>query len=216
MAVLTGSRVNRMKRAMDFLVDLVWARPNGPISSSPTEPIWPESLKTRADTLESAYQLLKEEHAGEIDRVRTVETKLLGISGLSPVAMAVIVAGFTALTNRSIQAFTRISVLLVGILAGYVSLQFLRAILAAITGLKRRSFYAVSLKDLYPRPDEEKQSYLTRNCSELAEVIRENRAEIDFKVTWLDVAHIAIRNAVIGLLLLLLTIIVLAVVQTSP
>ncbi|MGI8837489.1 MAG: hypothetical protein ACR2H4_12755 [Pyrinomonadaceae bacterium] len=135
---------------------------------------------------------------------------------MAPVAMAVIVAAFTVLANRSIQAFTLISVLFVGIVGGYISLELLRAIMAAIAGLKRRSFVGISLKDLYPLPDESRESYLKRSCSELAEVIRNNRAEIDAKVTWLDVAHTAIRNAVVGLLLLVITIIGLAVLQAIP
>lgn len=64
-------------------------------------------------------------------------------------------------------------------------------------------------------PDESKQKYLTRNCGELVEVIRGNRTEIDAKVTWLDVAHTAIRNAVVGLLLMVIVIILLAVFQAN-
>jgi hypothetical protein len=65
----------------------------------------------KAETLESTHESLKEEHKAETERIRTVETKLLGISGLAPLAMAVIVAAFTVLANRSLQAFTRDSVL---------------------------------------------------------------------------------------------------------
>jgi hypothetical protein len=208
--------MTRIRRTIDFIIDLIWPRVSGPLAVSPTEAAWPESAALKADTIESAYGLLKQEYEAETDRIRTVETKLLGISSLAPVAMAVIVAAFTVLTNRSLQAFTRTSVLMVGIVGGYISLQFLRAIQAAVAGLKRRSFFVVSLKDLYPLPDESRASYLARNCGELAEVIRGNRAEIDAKVTWLAVAHTAIRNAVFGLLLLVLVIVGLAVLQANP
>lgn len=215
MALDTDSQLTRSRRLRDFVVDLIWPRAPRSSSASPLEPAWPESLALKVETIEATYESLKEEHRAEIDRIRTVETKLLGISGLAPVAMAVIVAAFTVLANRSLQAFTRISVLLVGIVGGYISLELLRAILAAIAGLKRRSFVGLSLKDVYPLPNESKESYLKRSCGELAEIIRRNRAEIDAKVTWLDVAHTAIRNAVVGLLILVMVIIGLAVSQAN-
>jgi hypothetical protein len=215
MALDGDKQLTRSRRLEDFLVDLIWPRASGPSPVSSCEPAWPHSLAIKIETLESCYEALKEEHQAETDRIRTVETKLLGISGLAPLAMAVIVASFTVLTNRSLQAFTRISVLLVGIVGGYICLQLLRAILAALAGLKRRRFVAFTLKDLYPLPNETKAGYLTRSCSDLAEVIRRNRAEIDAKVTWLDIGHTAIRNAVIGLLMLVIVIFALAVSQAG-
>jgi hypothetical protein len=167
----------------------------------------------KADVLESAREALKEEHEAEVDRIRVVETKLLGITSLAPVAMAVVVAGFTVLANGSIQSFTRASVVLIGLVEGYVCLQLLRAVLGAISGLKRRSFSGMSLEDLYPKPNETKEQYLRRGCEETASIIRQNRAEIDAKVTWLDVAHTSIRNAVAGLLVLVLLLILLAAFQ---
>lgn len=208
--------MSRTRKTIDFMVDLIWPRESSPVSVSPAEAKWPHSAALNPETIESAYDLLKQEYDAETDRIRTVEAKLLGISSLAPVAMAVIVAAFTVLTNRSLQAFTRVSVLMVGIVGGYISLQFLRAVQAAIAGLSRRSFFVVSLEDLYPLPGESKANYLARNCGELSEVIRGNRAEIDAKVTWLAIAHTAIRNAVFGLLLLVLVIIGLAVLQATP
>lgn len=143
MALDLGGHMTRRRRLLDFVIDLIWPRAPGTPSASP-EAGWPEATALKAETIESAYELLKQEYQAETDRIRTVETKLLGISGLAPVAMAVIVAAFTSLANRNLQAFTRVSVLLVGIVGGYISLELLRAILAAIAGLKRRFFFVVS------------------------------------------------------------------------
>jgi hypothetical protein len=215
MALDGDKQLTRSRRLWDFLVDLIWPRATGPSPGSSCEPAWPHSVAIRIEALESCHEALKDEHQAETDRIRTVETKLLGISGLAPLAMAVIVGSFTVLTNRSLQAFTRGSVLLVGFVGGYICLELLRAILAALAGLKRRRFVAFTLKDLYPVPNETKAGYLTRNCSELAEIIRRNRAEIDAKVTWLDIGHTAIRNAVIGLLIFVIVIFALAVSQAG-
>jgi len=208
--------MTRSRVAIELMLDLIWPRVSRPLAVSPAEAKWPTSVRLNGETIESAYTMLRQEYDAETDRIRTVETKLLGVSSLAPVAMAIIVASLTALTTRNLQAFTRVSVFVVGVVGGYVSLQFLRAIQAAIAGLSRRSFFAISLKDLYPLANETKEDYLTRNCLELADVIRCNRAEIDAKVTCLALAHTAIRNAVFGLLFLVLVIVWLAVWQTSP
>jgi hypothetical protein len=213
--VASDKPLTRTQRILDFVVDCIWPRARR-LSWPSAEPEWPDSIASHSETLEVVYEALKEEHQAEADRIRTVETKLLGISGLSPLAMAVVVGAFTVLTNGNLRSFTRSSVLVVGVVEGYVTLQLLRAILSAIAGLKRRSFYTSSLADLYPVPNEDKASYLSRMCKELASIIRGNRSEIDAKVTWLDVAHTAIRNAVIGLLILVVVIMVLAVHQSTP
>ena len=213
MAMAIKNQLIKTRALVDSVVDLIWPRLSDPLSTSPVEPEWPESLTLKGDSLESVHDSLREACQDEADRFRTVESKLLGISGLAPVAMAIIVASLMVLANSNAQAFTRFSVLSVGLIGGYIALSFLRAILAAIAGLKRRPFVVVLLKDLFPLPNENKSDYLARNCSELAKVIRGNRVQIDAKVTWLAIAHTAIRNAVVGLLLLVIVIIVLAVLQ---
>src|ERR1043165_140750 len=132
-----------------IILDLFWAS-SGRLKHLPgLEPAWPQSFSFNKDTIDAAYEALKEEHAAEVDRIRLIETKLLGITSLAPVAMAVVVAGFTVLANGSIHSFTRTSVVLIGVVEGYVCLQLLRAVLGAISGLRRRSFYGVSLDELY-------------------------------------------------------------------
>src|SRR6266851_1226200 len=117
MALGTDKKLTRSRSLGDFVVDLIWAR--APTTPSDLEPLWPDSLAMKVETLESTNESLKEEHQAETERIRTVEIKLLGISGLAPLAMAVIVAAFTVLANRSLQAFTRDSVVLVGVVGGY-------------------------------------------------------------------------------------------------
>lgn len=204
-----GPAQSRWKTLLDMFWATAWRLKNPP----PLEAVWPRSISLKIETLERAREVLKEEHDAELDRIRVVETKLLGITSLAPVAMAVVVAGFTVLANGNVQSFTRGSVVLIGVAEGYVCVQFLRAVLGAISGLRRRFFSVMTLEDLYPKPNETREQYLRRNCEEMASNIRQNRAEIDAKVTWLDVAHTSIRNAVAGLLVLVLLLILLAAFQ---
>jgi small-conductance mechanosensitive channel len=203
-----------MESIGQFLIDLIWpCSVHKGSTACVVEPAWPE-LSFEDDTAEVAYEILKDEHNAENDRMKTVETKLISISSLAPVAMAVVVTSFTILSSGRIQTFTRASVLMVGLSAGYISLQLLRAIVASISGLTRRSFSVVELSDLYPRAKESKSVYLYRNCRELAAVIRENRTEIDFKVTSLAYGHRAMKNAMFALVGLLAILVFFAVSQT--
>ena len=185
-----------------------------PPKEGPPEPAWPEALPCALETLEVAYDALKDELRAQEERAKTVETRLLSISSLAPVSMTIIVAAVTFLTGGRAGEFTRASVMAVGLLGSYVALQFLAALLAAVSGLARRSFYHLDLKDIVPRPGEDKDAYLRRACAEMAEAVRHNRAVVDEKVSRLALGHEAVKNAVWGLLLLLVTVLVITVAGT--
>lgn len=185
-----------------------------PPKEGPVAPVWPEVLPCAPEALEAAYDALKDELKAQEERVKTVETRLLSISSLAPVSMTIIVAVITFLTGDRAGEFTRASVLAVGLMASYVALQFLVALLAAVNGLSRRSFYHLDLKDIVPRRDEGKEAYLQRACAGLAEVILHNGGVVDDKVSQLARGHEAVKNAVGGLLLVLLTVVVITAAGT--
>ena len=177
-------------------------------------PAWPAGRPCPPETLEAAYGALKDELDAQDDRAKTVETRLLSVSSLAPVSMTIMVAVVTFLTSDRAPEFTWGSVLAVGVVGSYVALQFLLALLAAVNGLGRRSFSHLSIKDIVPQPDETKDAYLRRACAELTEVILHNRAAVDDKVSQLALAHEAVKNAVWGLLLVLIMILVFTMVGT--
>ena len=166
------------------------------------------------ETLEVAYDALKDELKAQEERAKTVETRLLSISSLAPVSMTIIVAVITFLTGDRAREFTEGSILVVGLIGSYVAFQFLLALLAAVNGLGRRSFTHVAIKDVVPQRDETKDAYLRRACAELMEVILHNRAVVDEKVSQLALGHEAVKNAVWGLLLILLTILIITLAGT--
>lgn len=178
------------------------------------EPTWPGVRPFPLETLEAAYDALKEELRSQEDRAKTVETRLLSVSSLAPVSMTIMVAVVTFLTSDRAREFTWGSVLAVGLVGSYVAFQFLLALLAAVKGLGRRSFSHLSIRDLVPQPDETKDAYLRRACAELTEVIIHNRAAVDDKVSQLALAHEAVKNAVWGLLVVLIIILFFTMVGT--
>lgn len=177
---------------------------------------WPFDKSADADTLEAAYSLLKDELKSEDDRAKIVESKLLSISSLIPIAMTVTVALVTFLTSGRVSEFTLFSILSVGAVGAYVALQFLRASLAAIRGLGRKSYEHMKVEEIAPEPGEKKEAYLQRICALMTRTITFNREVNNEKVGQLALGHEAMRNAVRGLLLLLLVILVIAVVGAQP
>ena len=178
------------------------------------EPEWPTSVKPTVEALELAYQSLKDEMKSEDERIKTVESKLMSISSLTPIALTILVAMVTFLTSGKVESFTRPSIWVLAIFGGYVALQFLWAVRAAIKGLSRKGFYRLSLEDIFPRGNENREGYLQRTCKEMTVAIRNNRKGINQKVSQLAICHESIVNAVWGLLIMLL--LLLAIVAIQP
>jgi hypothetical protein len=206
--------VNRRER-LHWLRDRI--RPTlvpAPPKEAASEPAWPAANTCPQETLVAAYDALRDELKAQEERAKTVETRLLSISSLAPVSMTIIVTVITFLTGDRAGKFTKASVLVVGLMGSYVAFQFLLALLAAVNGLGRRSFTHVAIKDVVPQRDETKDAYLRRACAELMEVILHNRVVVDEKVSQLALGHEAIKNAVWGLLLILITILAITLAGT--
>ncbi len=207
----------RRKELQDRLIDLVWPTLVPPPKKDEVAAFdWPDDKSADDGTLEAAYNLLKDELKSEDDRAKIIESKLLSISSLVPVAMTVTVAMVTFLTSGRVGEFTRTSILIVGTVGAYVALQFLRASLAAINGLGRRSYVHIETEEIAPKPEEKKAAYLQRICGLMAQVLAFNREVINKKVDQLALGHEAIKNAVRGLLVLLLVVLLIVVLDAQP
>jgi len=177
---------------------------------------WPDDKAGDLGSIEAAYNLLKDELKSEDDRAKIIESKLLSISSLIPIAMTVTVAIVTFLTGGRVSQFNLPSILIVGLVGAYIALQFLRAAFAAINGLGRRSYSHLEVKEIAPKPNENKVAYLQRICAQMVRILAFNREVINNKVNQLALGHEAIKNAVWGLLFLLLIVLVIAAVGRQP
>lgn len=207
----------RRKDVQARLLDLVWPTLVAlPKKDEAAAFEWPTDASVDNGALEAAHNLLRDELKSEDDRAKIIESKLLSISSLVPVAMTVTVAIVTFLTGGRVSQFTRTSILIVGFVGAYVTLQFLRASLAAITGLGRRSYNHIETNEIALRPKETKTAYLQRTCAQMAQILASNREVINTKVDQLALGHEAVKNAVWGLLLLLVVILVVIAAGTQP
>jgi hypothetical protein len=200
-----------------WLRDRVWPMVEAPPEKPEATAFeWPLGRPVKADTIEAAYNLLKEDLKADDDRAKVVESKLLSISSIVPVAMTITVAMVTFLTSGRVSQFNRTSIFIVGFVGGYVALQFLRASLAAVKGLWRRSYSHIKLEEIAPQPNESKEKYLHRMCAHMADVLNSNREVVNEKVSQLALGHESIKNAIWGLLILLLVILTIVVTGSQP
>jgi hypothetical protein len=207
----------RSRRLFYWLRDRVWATVVArPKAGGPPAFEWPNNTRVETEAVEASYNALKEELKAEDDRFKIVETKLLSVSTFVPVAMTITVAIVTFLTSGRVSQFTRTSILIVGTAGGYAALQFLRAALAAVNGLGRRSFAHMEIKDIAPRPNEKKEQYLQRACAQMVSILCINREGINKKVSQLALAHESIKNALWGLLVVLLATLVIVARGSQP
>ena len=163
------------------------------------------------DVLETAYGFLKDEFKMEFERVRLVDSKLQSISSLSPIAITVLVATVVFLTGGRVGEFTRGSVLIVECGGFYVALQLVRALLAATEGLGRTSYDLAALTDIPPTQGETKENYIRRVCEDLTDSLSKNREATNRKVDQLALGHEALKNAIFGLLGVILALIFITI-----
>jgi hypothetical protein len=206
-----------LKEVSNWLRDRAW--PTLVVKPKQSDAIafeWPGGSAAKLDALEAAYNILKDELDAENDRMKVVESKLISISSIIPVAMTITVAIVTFLTSGRISQFTRTSIIIVGIVGGYVALQFLRASLAAVSGLGRRSYERLKLEDIVPEPNESKEKYLQRICVQMVKILITNREVINGKVSQLALGHESLKNALWSLLVLLLIILTIVATGQQP
>lgn len=206
----------RVPKILYQLLDLVWPTLRPPTErQSLSQPKWDGIGRNSSEVIEAAFDVLKAELKNQDDEVRLIESKLQSMSSLTPVVSTILVAIVAFLTGGRVQQFTEASVLTMVIGACYVVLQLLRALLAAVGGLRRRTFFSVSVTDIPPTPDQTKTDYLLHFCKDLSAVASNNRGVIDSKVDQLELGHVAVRNAVAGLLLTLVVVLAITVAETK-
>lgn len=206
-----------MKKVLYWVRDRFWPYLE-PLAEAqpPSSDEWSVTHALDNDALEAAYALLKDEFKINLDLVKMVDSKLQSISSLSPIAITIVAAVIAFLIGGKVQQFTRVSILVVAIGGFYIALQFVRAMLAATKGLERKGYYFTRLSDIPPRLEEKKEAYIRRFCKDIADNLRRNREATNGKVDQLALGHEAIKNAVGGLLVVILVLLIISIIGEQP
>jgi hypothetical protein len=140
----------------------------------------------------------------EEDRRQGVESRLTTVMGLCSIAGTVVFGGIVA--QAAGTAHFQSSFLQWGVALGafYLTLQLCSAILAAVRGLGRRSYRAETNDVVLPRIGEEQADHLKRRMQWCLETLVANQTQNNGKVTQMAVAHRAMTNFLVGLLVIAL------------
>lgn len=140
----------------------------------------------------------------ESDRRQGVEGRLTTMMGLCSIAATVV---FGAIVGAATGTFhTQSMFLRFGLALGalYLTLQLCSAILAAVRGLSRRSYSVENSDVVLPGKDEDQAKHLRRYMGWCLESLSCHRANNNAKVTQMAVAHRAITNFLVGLIVVAL------------
>lgn len=179
---------SRLKRFVLWLKDRIWATLDSVPKKRDGKSSQPH-LENNTDTevLGAVYERISAELKTEADRNREVENKLIAAGSVASIAVAIMVAVATSLPTG------------LQVLMAYAALQFLRATLAAINGLSRRSYIVPTRSDLLTDGTQGLIEYLCNACNRLVSMLEQHRETTNEKVGQLALAHVSINNALVAL-----------------
>ena len=203
---LAAARDSRVKRIGRWLRDRGWATLDPPSTNLADDVEQPKpEINADADenVVRTVYERLSAELETEAERRRAVEIKLIAAGSVAPIAVTIMVAIATFLSPGRLQESVSESVVITFV-AFYAALQFLRATLAAINGLSRKSYTMPTASAILPASTEELVGYLRNACNDHVRRLEQHRETTNENVSQLALAHESIRNAVTAIVIALL------------
>lgn len=196
-----------------WIRDRIWATLDSP-STVRTTPAFDVRVSVDESVVNLVNERLRDELASEVERRRAVESKLVAVGSVAPIVVTILAAVVTFLTSGRATDFTAISVVIVAVGACYVALQFLRAMLAAITGLSRMSYSAPKISAILSAENATVRSYLSLAAEDMARRIEQYRDTTNGKVSQLAVAHVSVVNAVVALIFVIVTLAFITIAES--
>jgi membrane protein implicated in regulation of membrane protease activity len=169
--------------SLHWLTDRLWPTAEGP--EPPFKPVERQIASgVKKEVLTLIHTELRDELDIEADRRRSIETRLLAVGSLTPVAFTVMTGLVTFLTSGRVALFTQTSIFWLALVSVYVAVQFLAATLAAVRGLFRRGYQAATTDELVV-PASQEEDYLAGRNAELSRRLDQHRHETNARLTHL-------------------------------
>jgi hypothetical protein len=160
-----------------------------------------QSLTDDEEALKSYLEQCNSRVESEKDRGQSVEGRLTSILGLSSIAGTIVFGSILAEATSAVHAQRLELQWIIGLGALYLTSQLSSAIFAAVRGLSRRQYYSESASDILPTATEVRPAYLKRRIRSRSAELIDRQERNNEKVTQMAVAHRAITNFVVALLL---------------
>lgn len=208
--------INQIKKVMNTglyysLRDIIWAKINNPETEHESQ-----SHGIQISNNETALyvqNLLKDEIKTEDERSKIIDGKLQGLLSLISIGMAVLsivlgflVKDFDVKKIDGVKFWITVTELL---FTFYIAVQILRALISIIKGLRTYQYYSFKESDLIPLKNERRQAFQQRIISDMVEILKGNKAVNNLKADELNLAHVAIRNSVWAVFLMILSLILI-------
>jgi len=157
-----------------------------------------QSDEPKKNLSEECEKLLAEEDS----RRQSIDQRLTTVMGLASIAATILFTGILAEASGTLHFKNHVLSWVIAIGSLYLALQICRAILSAIEGLSRRTYDGVEPIDVLQRSDENETFYLRRRAATYIGMLGDHQLQNNAKVDSMAVAHRALKNFIIALLLL--------------
>lgn len=138
----------------------------------------------------------------EDSRRQSVDGRLATIVGLSSIAGTILFGGMWAAATGTLHSDNRA---IIWAMAGggiYLALQIGRAVLAAVEGLSRRDYGALGPSDVLQHQGEDQSSFARRRARKCLDLLADHQLQNNEKITKMALAHRALQNFMVALILL--------------
>ena len=162
-----------------------------------------------SDTASNVLPVVNDLIEAEEHRKDSIESRLQGLLQFASIS-ATLVLGIVVFivdlevgsAGQSEKPFIRYT--LVAVLGGavYIIIQFFAAVFFSIVGLERRAYLGLSVRDVIQKEQESKEDYLERITQSKLEQWHVNGEVTNAKIDQLARAHQAVKNALVGLVLM--------------
>ena len=195
--------ISVMRKLYERIPDWVWPHLTGDVEPAPTDQDLfsaehDESLNEIANIVSSRLVQLEE-------RIKGVESKLVALLTLTSVLSTAVAASLAAATTLGrVEEDAELLAWCAVFLVFYASIQILRSLWATVDGLVRRGYKQLSPDDIVPQGGEANDAYRVRLLNLQANHLRWNEWVVNEKVSCMAVAHVALKNALTVIFLLVL------------
>ena len=207
-----ASRISRIRQLYDRVPDWIWPHLTGDPAPCPEDdqffaPRHARFFDDTNHTLASRLSLVEQ-------RIRSVESKLIALLALASILSLAITVGLaTSMSLDTVVKDDRFFAWFAASLVFYVAVQLLRSLWCAVSGLVRRSYKALSPREMVPKDADTTATYQARLLNLQLNYMRWNEWVVDQKVSEMAVAHEALKNVLRATFILILLVLVIALVN---
>ncbi|MCG3776437.1 MAG: hypothetical protein JW395_3296 [Nitrospira sp.] len=184
-------------------MDIIWPRLIGGCEPTVKPALGLDGLSD--DMLKDVETAVNAHWAAMQDRIKVVDTKISSLLTQLSILSALSVVGLTASLLGDASQLPKAVVIIVSVMVFYIGIQLICSLLAVVRGLERRNFRELSRQDLTPFKEETSAAYCRRLLASRWVAMWCNDEVTNEKVGQMAVAHVALRNVLVavGLLIVL-------------